>query len=145
MSGFAIRPDEPVLCDFNLHIRPGETVALVGHTGAGKSSIAKLIARFYEFQQGNMLIDGQDIRTFDLPQYRSQLGIVSQTPFLFSGTVAENICYACPGEASRAEIVADWRGRSATASGWRACRRAWRPRSASAAAASRWASASWSP
>jgi ATP-binding cassette subfamily B protein len=93
-----------VLCDFDLHVRPGETVALVGHTGAGKSSIAKLIARFYEFQQGRILIDGQDIRAFDLHAYRSHLGIVSQTPFLFSGTVAENICYACPDDSAYAEI-----------------------------------------
>ncbi len=92
--------------DFNLHVHPGETVALVGHTGAGKSSIAKLIARFYEFQDGQILIDGQDIRSFDLHSYRRQLGIVSQTPFLFSGTVAENICYACPSDATKAEIAA---------------------------------------
>lgn len=86
---------EPVLNDFSLSIEPGENIALVGHTGAGKSSIARLIARFYEFQQGSIMIDGQDIRTFNLENYRSQLGIVSQTPFLFSGTIAENICYAC--------------------------------------------------
>ena len=92
---FEYSPKEPVLCDFNLQIQPGETVALVGHTGAGKSSIAKLIARFYEFQRGKILIDGQDIRTLDLLQYRQQLGIVSQLPFLFSGTVSENIGYAC--------------------------------------------------
>src|SRR5512138_3708786 len=88
--------NEPILTHFNLLIQPGETLALVGHTGAGKSSIAKLIARFYEYQQGKLLIDGQDIRTFDLPQYRKQLGIVSQVPFLFSGTVADNIRYAAP-------------------------------------------------
>jgi ATP-binding cassette subfamily B protein len=86
---------EQILEDFNLHIRAGENIALVGHTGAGKSSIAKLIARFYEYQKGEILIDGQNIRTFDLSSYRRQLGIISQTPFLFSGTVAENICYAC--------------------------------------------------
>ena len=94
-----------VLADFDLHIRPGESVALVGHTGAGKSSIAKLIARFYEFQQGRILIDGMDIRTFDLRDYRKQLGIVSQSPFLFSGTVLENIRYA-RSEASEDEILA---------------------------------------
>jgi ATP-binding cassette subfamily B protein len=88
--------NEPVLTGFNLLVQPGETLALVGHTGAGKSSIAKLVARFYEFQQGQLLIDGQDIRTFDLAQYRRQLGIVSQVPFLFSGTVADNIRYAAP-------------------------------------------------
>lgn len=92
---FNYKAEEPVLHDFNLHIQPGETVALVGHTGAGKSSIAKLIARFYEFQSGAICIDGMDIRSFDLSSYRRQLGIVSQVPFLFSGTVLENICYTC--------------------------------------------------
>lgn len=87
--------NDPVLQNFDLHIHPGENIALVGHTGAGKSSIARLIARFYEFQKGSLLIDGVDIRTFDLSNYRNQLGIVSQVPFLFSGTIAENICYAC--------------------------------------------------
>jgi len=94
---FRYSDKEPVLTDFNLVIQPGETLALVGHTGAGKSSIAKLIARFYEFQEGRLLIDGRDIRTFDLTQYRRQLGIVSQVPFLFSGTIADNIRYAAPG------------------------------------------------
>lgn len=94
--GFRYTDKEPILRDFSLTIRPGETLALVGHTGAGKSSIAKLIARFYEFQSGSLLIDGHDIRTFDLQQYRRQLGIVSQVPFLFSGTVAQNIRYAAP-------------------------------------------------
>jgi len=87
---------EPVLRDFNLTIAAGETLALVGHTGAGKSSIAKLIARFYEYQQGRLLVDGRDVRAFDLNQYRRQLGIVSQVPFLFSGTVMDNIRYAAP-------------------------------------------------
>lgn len=92
---FHYKTDEPVLRDFNLHIQPGETVALVGHTGAGKSSIAKLITRFYEFQDGKLEIDDMDIRSFDLESFRKQLGIVSQVPFLFSGTVLENICYTC--------------------------------------------------
>lgn len=93
---FRYTEKEQVLEDFNLHIPAGQNIALVGHTGAGKTSVAKLIARFYEFQKGRILIDGQDIRAFDLNAYRRQLGIVSQIPFLFSGTVAENICYACP-------------------------------------------------
>lgn len=101
---FQYSENEPVLQDFSLHIQPGETVALVGHTGAGKSSIAKLIARLYEFQRGALRIDGKDIRTFDLEEFRSQLGIVSQIPFLFSGTVAENICYACPGDSVKEEM-----------------------------------------
>ena len=94
---FIYSDKETILTNFNLVIQPGETLALVGHTGAGKSSIAKLIARFYEFQKGKLLIDGRDIRTFDLGQYRRQLGIVSQVPFLFSGTVIDNIRYAIPG------------------------------------------------
>ncbi len=91
---FHYKQGEEVLKDFNLAISPGENLAVVGHTGAGKSSVAKLIARFYEFQQGRILIDGRDIRTFDLEAYRQRLGVVSQVPFLFSGTVAENIRYA---------------------------------------------------
>jgi ATP-binding cassette subfamily B protein len=100
---FRYKAGEPVLEDFSLRISPGETLALVGHTGAGKTSITKLIARFYEFQKGAILIDGQDIRTFDLASYRRQLGIVSQAPFLFSGSIAENIRYAQP-DVSDAEI-----------------------------------------
>jgi len=93
---FRYTEDEQVLNAFDLHIAAEESVALVGHTGAGKTSIAKLIARFYEFQGGRISIDSQDIRTFDLHSYRRQLGIVSQSPFLFSGTVAENIRYGAP-------------------------------------------------
>jgi len=93
---FYYKPGEPVLEGFNIHIDQGENLALVGHTGAGKSSIVKLISRFYEFQDGCLLIDDHDIRSFDLQDYRGQLGIVSQTPFLFSGTVADNIRYASP-------------------------------------------------
>lgn len=102
---FRYSEKETVLQDFNLHIRPGESLALVGHTGAGKSSIAKLVARFYEFQSGELHIDGQDIRSFELGAYRSQLGIVSQTPFLFAGSVLENIRYARP-EMPEDEILA---------------------------------------
>jgi ATP-binding cassette subfamily B protein len=101
---FRYADKEPVLSNFNLCIEPGETLAFVGHTGAGKSTIAKLIARFYEFQQGRLTIDGLDIRALDLQQYRRQLGIVSQVPFLFSGTVADNIRYALPG-VSEAEMI----------------------------------------
>jgi ATP-binding cassette, subfamily B, bacterial len=83
----------PVLKDFSLDIAPGENVAFVGHTGAGKSSIAKLITRFYEFQSGQIRIDGRDIRSFDVQSFRARLGIVPQQPFLFSGTIADNIRY----------------------------------------------------
>jgi len=101
---FSYTPDEPVLEDFSLHIEPGETLALVGHTGAGKTSIGRLIARFYEFQDGEILIDGKDIRRFDLVALRRQMGIVSQVPFLFSGTVEENIQYGCP-VCNRPELI----------------------------------------
>jgi ATP-binding cassette subfamily B protein len=102
---FAYDGSPSVLKDFCLDIEPGESVAFVGHTGAGKSTIARLITRFYEFQEGQILVDGQDIRTFDLTAYRSQLGLVPQDPFLFSGTVADNIRYGCP-DADDAEIDA---------------------------------------
>ena len=90
---FRYTDKEQVLSDFSLKIKSGETVALVGHTGAGKSSLGKLVARFYEFQAGQLLIDGRDIRTFDLAAYRRHLGVVPQTPFLFTGSVADNIRY----------------------------------------------------
>ena len=102
---FRYNEQEQILKDFSLRIAPGESIALVGHTGAGKSSLVKLITRFYEFQGGQICIDGQDIRSFDLQSYRRQLGNVSQVPFLFSGTVAENIRYARP-ELSDGEIEA---------------------------------------
>jgi len=103
---FRYSENEPVLTKFSLRIEPGENIALVGHTGAGKSSIAKLIARFYEYQGGRIIIEGTDVRNFDLKAYRNQLGIVSQTPFLFSGTVYENISYGCPGDMKTSELLA---------------------------------------
>lgn len=102
---FRYTEQEQVLDHFDLHIAAGETIALVGHTGAGKSSLGKLIARFYEYQGGCLSVDGIDLRDFDLTAYRRQLGIVSQTPFLFDGTVADNVRYARP-EATDDEIVA---------------------------------------
>jgi ATP-binding cassette subfamily B protein len=93
---FRYSEQEQVLNDFSLRIAPGESVALVGHTGAGKSSIIKLAARFYEFQAGQICVDGLDIRSLNLHDYRRQIGIVSQVPFLFAGTVAENIRYGRP-------------------------------------------------
>lgn len=94
-----------VLDDFSLTIDPGESVAFVGHTGAGKSTLAKLIMRFYEFQAGAIRVDGQDIRALDLHAYRSQLGFVPQMPFLFSGTIADNIRFGRP-QATDEEIRA---------------------------------------
>jgi ABC-type multidrug transport system fused ATPase/permease subunit len=97
--------NEPVLQRFNMTIHSRETIALVGHTGAGKSSLGKLVARFYEFQGGELLIDGKNIRSFNLDSYRRHLGIVQQTPFLFGGTVRDNIRYGKP-EASDEEVIA---------------------------------------
>jgi ABC-type multidrug transport system fused ATPase/permease subunit len=96
-TGAESRSGEIVLPGLSLAIRPHETVALVGHTGAGKSSVAKLISRFYEFQEGELLVDGRDIRSLDLADYRRQIGLVPQEPFLFSGNVLENIRYGLPG------------------------------------------------
>jgi ATP-binding cassette, subfamily B, bacterial len=101
---FSYNDIEQVLTDFNLTIKAGEVIAFVGHTGAGKSSIGKLIARFYEFQHGRILIDGVDIRKLDLSSYRSRLGIVTQTPFLFDGTVRNNIRYGKP-DATDEEVL----------------------------------------
>ncbi len=103
------RGTEIVLPDFCLEIRPREMVALVGHTGAGKSSVARLIMRFYEFQDGRLLVDGRDVRRLDLGQYRRHLGLVPQEPFLFSGTVRENIRYGRP-DATDEEVLAVARG-----------------------------------
>jgi ABC-type multidrug transport system fused ATPase/permease subunit len=100
---FGYKDEQRVLRDFSLTIKAGETVAFVGHTGAGKSTLGKLVARFYEFQGGQILVDGHDIRSFDLETYRRQLGIVPQVPFLFSGTVANNIRYPRP-EATDADV-----------------------------------------
>ena len=93
---FTYTGNEVVLPDFSLKIRSRETLALVGHTGAGKSSIARLIGRFYEFQEGQILVDGRDIRRLNLQQYRQHIGVVPQEPFLFSGTVRDNIRYGRP-------------------------------------------------
>jgi ATP-binding cassette subfamily B protein len=102
---FQYLDQQAVLRGFNLTIPAGQTIALVGHTGAGKSTLGRLVARFYEFQRGQILVDGQDIRSFDLSEYRRRLGVVPQIPFLFSGTVAENIRYARP-DATEAEAAA---------------------------------------
>lgn len=105
----AVPAGEQVLDHFDLTVRAGETVALVGHTGAGKSTLGKLIARFYEFQGGAIRIDGHDIRSLDLAAYRRRLGVVPQTPFLFSGTVRDNIRYPRP-DSSDDEVVDAARG-----------------------------------
>ena len=100
---FAYQNDIQVLHDVNLVIEPGSTVALVGPTGAGKTSIANLIGRFYDVTEGAISIDGVDVRGVTQHSLRAQMGMVPQDPFLFSGTVADNVSYGRP-EASAAEI-----------------------------------------
>ncbi len=102
---FGYYPERPVLHDIYLEGNPGQTVALVGPTGAGKSSIINLLSRFYDPQAGSITIDGHDLRDVQLKTLHSQLGIVLQDTFLFSGTIRDNICYGRP-DASDAEVIA---------------------------------------
>ncbi len=88
---FSYKEEEAVLNDFNLLIEPGETVALVGESGVGKSSVVKILLRFYEIQKGQILIDGHDLRNLDLSSYYQQIGVILQDPFIFHGTILENI------------------------------------------------------
>jgi ABC-type multidrug transport system fused ATPase/permease subunit len=103
--GFHYHPQNPVLQDFSLHVPAGQSLAIVGRTGAGKTTLVNLMARFYEVVDGAILIDGVDIRRLSLQSLRRRIGMVLQEPFLFSGTVRENLRYGRP-EASDEEIVA---------------------------------------
>ncbi|MEW6566608.1 MAG: ATP-binding cassette domain-containing protein [Chloroflexota bacterium] len=96
---------EPVLSEVDFEVQPGQTVALLGATGSGKSSIISLIPRFYDPTQGRVLIDGYDVRKVKLDSLRSQVGIVLQDTTLFSGTIRENIAFGRP-QASETEIIA---------------------------------------
>ncbi len=100
-----VNTDANALNGINLTIEPGETVALVGQTGAGKSTLVKLIARFYDVTSGVVLVDGTDVRDYDLASYRHRLGVVPQESYLFAGTVRDSIAYARP-DASDAEVEA---------------------------------------
>jgi ATP-binding cassette, subfamily B, bacterial len=101
---FSYTPEKLVLRDFSLCLPAGETTAVVGTTGAGKTSLVKLLLRFYDVSSGHIRVDGNDIRDLRLSDLRGAIGLVSQDVFLFAGTVRENIAYAKPG-ASMAEIV----------------------------------------
>jgi len=90
---FCYEPDQWILKDLNLTVRPGEKIAIVGATGAGKSTLVDLVQRFYDPQQGNVTIDGYDVKTVDLKSLRTQIGIVPQDPILMKGTIAFNISY----------------------------------------------------
>jgi ATP-binding cassette subfamily B protein len=100
---FGYVPDRLVIEDVDLQVAPGETVAFVGPTGAGKSTLAKLVTRFYDPTVGRVLIDGYDLRDVTMHSLRSQLGVVPQEPFLFAGTIGDNIAFARP-DASEEEI-----------------------------------------
>jgi len=102
---FGYNPDIVVLKDVDLTIRPGETFALVGPTGAGKSTVAKLVTRFYDPQAGRVTVDGFDLRDVTLDSLRRQLGVVPQEPFLFAGSIRENISFARP-DATDEEVEA---------------------------------------
>ena len=99
---FSYDGETQVLHDFDLTIEPGETIAIVGPTGAGKSTAAKLLSRFYDPTAGTITIDGIDIATVTLHSLRSQLGVVPQEPFLFNGTVRHNVGFARPGVSEEA-------------------------------------------
>ena len=101
---FGYDSHKPVLKDINLHVKPGEMIGLVGHSGAGKSTLINLICRFYTPDSGRLEIDGEDIKDIDLKDLRRQIGVVLQEPYLFSGTIAENIAYAHP-EAKMEDII----------------------------------------
>ena len=106
MSGLGFRyGNRAVIHGLDLTIEPGEMIGLVGHSGSGKSTLVNLICRFYDVTDGGISVDGTDIRRFKVADYRRNIGLVLQEPFLFFGTIAENIAYGKPG-ASRAEIVA---------------------------------------
>jgi ATP-binding cassette subfamily B protein len=93
---FEYAPGRPVLHDIDLELEPGKTVALIGHTGSGKTTLASLVPRFYDVAEGRLTIDGADVRDIKLQSLRREIGIVSQDPFLFSATVRENIAFGRP-------------------------------------------------
>ncbi|MGA8783872.1 MAG: ABC transporter ATP-binding protein [Polaromonas sp.] len=106
MKGIGFRyGNRSVIRGLDLEIQPGEMIGLVGHSGSGKSTLVNLLCRFYDVTDGVISVDGTDIRRFGVADYRRHIGLVLQEPFLFFGTIAENIAYGKPG-ASRAEIVA---------------------------------------
>lgn len=100
---FSYRPDVPALNDINLAVKPGQCVALVGSTGAGKSTFVSLLSRFYEATGGEILLDGRNVSDISLRELREQIGVVSQETFLFNGTILDNLRFGRP-DATRAEI-----------------------------------------
>jgi ABC-type multidrug transport system fused ATPase/permease subunit len=95
--GFEYLDGRPVLQDIDLEIEPGKTIALIGHTGSGKTTLTSLVPRFYDVTSGRVTLDGTDVRDLKLASLRHQIGVISQDPFLFSATVRENITFGAPG------------------------------------------------
>ncbi|HUX98071.1 MAG TPA: ABC transporter ATP-binding protein, partial [Candidatus Deferrimicrobium sp.] len=112
---FFYEKDQKVYDQFSLTIHPGESIAIVGHTGAGKSTLAKLLMRFYEFQEGDILFEGISIKNFNLEAYRKMIGFITQTPFLWADTIENNVKFGNP-TATKEEVIwalsqaggADW-------------------------------------
>jgi ATP-binding cassette subfamily B protein len=101
---FSYNPEKTVLKNINLRIEPGQMVGLAGPSGSGKTTLAKLISRFYDPDEGRILVDGNDLRRIKQRPFRERIGVVLQEPFLFHGSIAENIGYGRPS-ASREEII----------------------------------------
>jgi ABC-type multidrug transport system fused ATPase/permease subunit len=102
---FGYDPERPVLHEIDLELEPGRTVALIGHTGSGKTSLASLVPRFYDVTEGRVTVDGIDVRDVRLDSLRAAIGVIGQDPFLFSATVRDNIAFGRP-DATEDEIVA---------------------------------------
>lgn len=112
---FGYNQENKVFSNFTLHISPGESVAIVGHTGAGKSSLARLILRFYDYQSGSIEIDSVDIRNLKLEAYRKKIGFIPQSPFLWADTLENNVKYGSPN-ATREDVL--WALEQAGGSDW---------------------------
>ena len=142
--GFAYEPGRPVLEEISFAVQPGETVALVGPSGAGKTTLVSSIPRFYDPTAGRILLGGDDLRDLSLHALRARIGFVFQDTFLFSGTVRENIVFGAPAAGEAADRR---RAGSRQRLGVRRplARRGWRPASASAGSTSRRGRSSASP
>ena len=110
--GFGYEGRDELLSDFSLTLAKGKVTALVGHTGAGKSTVANLLQRYYDVTSGSVSINGVDVREFDLLDLRMRIGVVAQDPFLFDGSIRDNLILA-KQEATEAELVAALKGASA--------------------------------
>ena len=104
-AGFSYAKGEKVLDDISFRCREGEVIALLGSTGSGKTTLVNLLPRFYDYSEGKILLDGMDLHQYNRHNLRKHIGIVEQEPFLFSMTVAENICYSLDREVGRDEMI----------------------------------------